>query len=327
MTAIVGILNKKGIAIAADSAVTFTNADKSVVKNEKGEEITLFQDKIINSGDKMLRLKDKQSVAIMIVNNAELVQFPWDIIVRWYRKQKDDSGFPHFEDYIEDFMTFVNSKVVKPFIKEASYTFDNSHKTSLVFAGYGETEPYPSICKCEVTGIKRGKIQYTKPYDTISISDETESSFFAGGQDDIIEAIKYGIQEQRIDDICKRLSVLVKELFKYPEMYKNAPNFHRDLINQNSICQEAKEIIIKSAREHYQQQLRLIKGYNLQEMACLAENLIKATELHRKITFQQESVGGLIDLAIITKNDGFQWLNRKSWYEPSKGGQYGKFGI
>jgi hypothetical protein len=62
-------------------------------------------------------------------------------------------------------------------------------------------------------------------------------------------------------------------------------------------------------------------------MACLAENLIKATELHRKITFRQEEVGGLIDLAVITREDGFQWLNRKSWYEPSKGGQYGKFGI
>ena len=73
--------------------------------------------------------------------------------------------------------------------------------------------------------------------------------------------------------------------------------------------------------------LEAIKGYNLQEMASLAENLIKATEIHKKIIGDAEEVGGLIDLAIITKNDGFQWLNRKSWYEPSKGGQYGKFGI
>ena len=86
-------------------------------------------------------------------------------------------------------------------------------------------------------------------------------------------------------------------------------------------------MIDNSKELHFKQLKDLVKGYNLQEMACLAENLIKATELHRKITFQQESVGGVIDLAVITKNDGFQWLNRKSWYEPSKGGQYGKFGI
>ena len=79
--------------------------------------------------------------------------------------------------------------------------------------------------------------------------------------------------------------------------------------------------------ESEQNWLEAIKEYNLQKMASLAENLIKATELRKKIMNEAEEVGGLIDLAVITKNDGFQWLNRKSWYEPSRGGQYGKFGI
>ena len=98
-------------------------------------------------------------------------------------------------------------------------------------------------------------------------------------------------------------------------------------IDYPAIRQEVTGIITESGREHLRQHLEAIKQFDLQKMACLAENLIKATELHRKITFQQEEVGGLVDLAVITKNDGFQWLNRKSWYEPSKGGRYGKFGI
>ena len=76
-----------------------------------------------------------------------------------------------------------------------------------------------------------------------------------------------------------------------------------------------------------QQWLDTVKDYSLQKMAGLAETLIRATELYQNIMFQDETVGGLIDLAVITREDGFQWLNRKSWYEPSKGGQYGKFGI
>lgn len=325
MTAIVGILNKKGVAIAADSAATFTNADKRVTTNEKGEEVTQYQDIVINSGDKMLRLKDKQPVAVMTVQNANLVQIPWDVIIRWYRKQRDDSGFPNLPDYIKDFMAFVNSDVIKPHVKEKNISFDNSHKTYLVFAGYGETEPYPSICKCVVTGIKEGKIQYDKGISIIS--DNQESKIFAEGQPDIIEAITYGVQTKRIDDICNRLSKLIKELVKLQNQYQNTPNLHLDAIDDGTIRQEVKEVIDNSKELHFKQLKDLVKGYNLQEMACLAENLIKATELHRKITFQQESVGGVIDLAVITKNDGFQWLNRKSWYEPSKGGQYGKFGI
>jgi hypothetical protein len=98
-------------------------------------------------------------------------------------------------------------------------------------------------------------------------------------------------------------------------------------IDYPAIRQEVADLIRESGKDHLRQHLEAIKQFDLQKMACLAENLIKATELHRKITFRQEGVGGLVDLAVITREDGFQWLNRKSWYEPSKGGQYGKFGI
>ena len=68
MTAIVGILNRKGIAIAADSAST-------------------TQNKIINSGNKMLRLSDVIPAAVMVVNNSAIAQMPWEVIIRWYRKE------------------------------------------------------------------------------------------------------------------------------------------------------------------------------------------------------------------------------------------------
>jgi hypothetical protein len=63
-------------------------------------------------------------------------------------------------------------------------------------------------------------------------------------------------------------------------------------------------------------------------MARLAENLIAMTSFERHMTFSPEGVGGPIDLAVITKNDGFVWLNRKSWYHHKDvGGRYGKFGV
>ena len=68
MTAIVVILNRKGIAIAADSAST-------------------TQNKIINSGNKMLRLSDVIPAAVMVVNNSAIAQMPWEVIIRWYRKE------------------------------------------------------------------------------------------------------------------------------------------------------------------------------------------------------------------------------------------------
>ena len=47
------------------------------------------------------------------------------------------------------------------------------------------------------------------------------------------------------------------------------------------------------------------------ELAEVAESLIALTSVKRKITFYTESVGGPIDVAIISKHDGFQWIRRK----------------
>ena len=79
---------------------------------------------------------------------------------------------------------------------------------------------------------------------------------------------------------------------------------------------------------NFQQWEKALVDYDLQSMAALAESLIDLTGFHRILTFQQEGVGGPVDLAVITKNDGFTWLNRKSWYHHKDvGGRYGKFGV
>lgn len=320
MTAIVGILNKRGIAIASDSAVTFTNAIQEVAIQNKNEKVISVKDKVVNSGDKMLRLKDNQPVAVMIVGNSLLTKLPWDVIVRWYRKQNDSSGFPKLEDYVQQLKGFVDSEIIASHIKN-DVVFKENERTFLVFAGYGEDEAYPSICQYEVTGINKSKLQWQLS-GSANISGEQESNIFTSGQSDIIDAIELGIQNERIGIIRKRFQTLIEDL-----LTQNLLDSLIGKIDYPTIRQEVADLIRESGKEHLRQHLEAIKQFDLQKMACLAENLIKATELHRKITFRQEGVGGLIDLAVITREDGFQWLNRKSWYEPSKGGQYGKFGI
>ena len=320
MTAIVGILNKRGIAIASDSAVTFTNAIQEVAIQNKNEKVISVKDKVVNSGDKMLRLKDNQPVAVMIVGNSLLTKLPWDVIVRWYRKQNDSSGFPKLEDYVQQFKGFVDSEIIASHIKN-DIVFKENERTFLVFAGYGEDEAYPSICQYEVTGINKSKLQWQLS-GSANISGEQESNIFTSGQSDIIDAIELGIQNERIGVIRKRFQTLIEDL-----LTQNLLDSLIGKIDYPAIRQEVADLIRESGKDHLRQHLEAIKQFDLQKMACLAENLIKATELHRKITFRQEGVGGLVDLAVITREDGFQWLNRKSWYEPSKGGQYGKFGI
>ncbi len=52
------------------------------------------------------------------------------------------------------------------------------------------------------------------------------------------------------------------------------------------------------------------------ELAHLAESLVALTSLQRRISSDAETVGGPIDVALISKGDGFTWVKRKHYFKP-----------
>jgi hypothetical protein len=51
------------------------------------------------------------------------------------------------------------------------------------------------------------------------------------------------------------------------------------------------------------------------ELAAVAEALVSLTALKRKISLDTETVGGPIDVAVISKGDGFIWVKRKHYFD------------
>ncbi len=313
MTAIVGILNKNGVAIAADSASTTKN-------------------KIINSGNKMLRLSDVIPAAVMVVNNSTLATMPWEVIIRWYRKENGKTKFSSLHSCINDFIAFVDKRVLNiDGIPDEYCEFDEDVTTFLVFAGYGENETMPHIYEHYIYGIDHRKLMH-KPNKGFELTSEDKVvTIYAQGQPEIIKSYIHGVIDSHVDKLIDGHIKILKEsiqrlAFEYlPE--EDAILLDANAMPTNGLRKKLALVIDKCKEESEKEWLDSIKDYNLQKMASLAENFIKATELRKKIMNEAEEVGGLIDLAVISKNDGFQWLNRKSWYDPSRGGQYGKFGI
>ncbi len=52
------------------------------------------------------------------------------------------------------------------------------------------------------------------------------------------------------------------------------------------------------------------------ELAAMAEALVNLTSFKRKVTLETETVGGPIDVAVISKGDGFIWIKRKHYFKP-----------
>lgn len=92
MTAIVGILNKRGVAIAADSAVTVSSGGNV---------------KIYNTSQKIFKLSDKNPLALMIYDKASFMGVPWEVIINLYRDERGERTFDTVQDYASDFLKFL----------------------------------------------------------------------------------------------------------------------------------------------------------------------------------------------------------------------------
>ena len=54
------------------------------------------------------------------------------------------------------------------------------------------------------------------------------------------------------------------------------------------------------------------------ELAHMAQSLISLTSLQRRVSHDVETVGGAIDVAVISKGDGFVWIDRKHYFSADK---------
>lgn len=93
MTAIVGVLNKHGVALAADSAVTFGNTHK-----------------VVNTGNKVFALSKYHPVAVATYGRSAFMGTPWDIIIKLYRKKLGKRSFPKLNEYVDDFIKYLHDQ-------------------------------------------------------------------------------------------------------------------------------------------------------------------------------------------------------------------------
>lgn len=90
MTTIVGVLNKRAVAIAADSAVTVGDTHK-----------------VMNTGNKIFALSKYAPVGIAIYGTDSLMSTPWEVIIKCYRRELGQKKFSYLREYVEDFLQFL----------------------------------------------------------------------------------------------------------------------------------------------------------------------------------------------------------------------------
>ena len=76
------------------------------------------------------------------------------------------------------------------------------------------------------------------------------------------------------------------------------------------------------SRSHVQPVVSAVANLPKEELADMAESLVSLTSFKRRVTHDPETVGGPIDVAVISKGDGFIWINRKHYFDPALNHQF-----
>jgi hypothetical protein len=58
------------------------------------------------------------------------------------------------------------------------------------------------------------------------------------------------------------------------------------------------------------------------ELAKMAEALVELTSIKRRVTRGMETVGGPIDVAVISQSEGFVWIRRKHYFPAELNSRY-----
>lgn len=83
MTAEIAVLNRFGVAMAADSAVTI---------GHRG-------DKIWTSADKLFQLSEANPLGIMIYGSADFCGLPWETVIKSYRQVRGNKSWGTVQEH------------------------------------------------------------------------------------------------------------------------------------------------------------------------------------------------------------------------------------
>ena len=195
----------------------------------------------------------------------------------------------------------------------------------IAIAGYGCSDIFPKVKHLHVGGVVAGKIRY-KIVDEASISENNVSSILPLAQTDVMQTFLFGINDSFIQDMGNVIPQEINDCFSRMDDQLFAES-KKDMVKQN-VAQMTSKVIQKladKARQEYMNPiLQSVATLPIEELAMLAESMINITSLRRRVAIDNNigTVGGPIDVAIISKSDGFIWLKRKHYFDAKYNPQY-----
>ena len=194
--------------------------------------------------------------------------------------------------------------------------------TGLVFVGFGEDEIFPQLITLNISlGLQTRLRYYVDEGMTVKINDENSGAIRPFAQTDVINTILSGIdphlEKTYNENVEKTFSKYNQLLLTTIGTTNPVLTAQINAIDVGGLVNEFKVMNNATKQLNYINPLmQAVSILSKEDLAEMAESLIYLTYLKRRFSNSEESVGGPVDVAIISKGDGFVWIKRKHYFSP-----------
>lgn len=201
--------------------------------------------------------------------------------------------------------------------------------SGIVITGFGHKEHFPVLVEIFMAGIAAGHPLHSQ-LGSVNIAKDAEAIVIPFAQKEMVHTFMEGIDpdlrsmiEQSTVELFRKVAdtILIEVKNKYHRygttLTKRVDkSLKKLLMNLNKYWDEMRR------QEYSGPVMEMVASLPKDELGAMAESLVNLTKFKRRVSKQHETVGGPIDVAIITKGDGFVWVKRKHYFQPELNPQF-----
>lgn len=198
--------------------------------------------------------------------------------------------------------------------------------SGVVIAGYGEHDPFPSIYAIQVCDRLSGVTRATKRPPVV-IGHQNPGAYRTFAQDEMASQFVTGINHRTRREIVSYWSKWIRQASK--DLAKDIKEENPRLSNKT--VKSITESFLKLSKSGQSDFLSHMNNHQNEtfieplvssiaflpkdELAHMAETLVNLTSVIQRFSIDRdETVGGEIDVVLISKGDGLVWLKRKHYF-------------
>lgn len=204
-----------------------------------------------------------------------------------------------------------------------SSAYDGDFESGLVIAGFGSKDVFPKLRAYKVAGIACDLLKVTEEKPVDIDPNGTKAAIRPFAQGEMVFRFMEGVDpyyQAAVELLMRQMAESSAEfaLGKVPGLSSKRRKevLKASEAQVDSLATKASDTL-KAARKAYfvDPITQLVSFLPRDELASMAESLVNLTSFKRRVSWDAETVGGPVDVAVISRGDGLVWIKRKHYFD------------